>query len=200
MDGKHEIYFLNQGFPLADSLWQGINTAFETNFLKERYLINPLTKKIVLKNYSSTVPETFYPILLNWFKEKDTLFSFGTPTDWVSVDFRKDWSLFFRGVHSLRENMILETVKSINVFDNIMKKFNAKRLSMAESSYILEPLKGFFLAYLYWDGDEEFEPCVKVLFDKRLAVLFMQDIVWGIIVETNYRIKNFASYFSIFDS
>ena len=135
---------------------------------------------------------------MNYYKNKKTLLENYTDLDLVSVDFRKDWGMFFRAVHSLKEEMVLNKVKKVSLFDNIMTNFNATKLDMAESSFLIEPLEGVFIAYLFWEEDEEFPASLKILFDKKLSEIFMQDMVWGIIVETNYRIANYNDYFSIF--
>jgi hypothetical protein len=116
----------------------------------------------------------------------------------VSVDFRKDWGMFFRGVHTLKEELILDKITKVNTFKSVMEKFNGKILEYAEASYLLEPLPGFYVAYLFWEEDEEFPASLKILFDRKLADLFIQDMLWGVIVETNYRIRNYENYFTIF--
>lgn len=192
------IFYLNQGFPLDDSLWDGLNSPFEIQFLKEKYLVNPGEKKIEPLNFHSNIPTTFYPILINYQKQREKLENIAID-ELVAVEFRKDWGFFFRGVHSLKEELVLSRVKNVETFNKIMEKFNGKKLQMGDSSYLLEPLKDFFIAYIFWEGDEDFPCSLKILFDRKLANIFMQDIVWGVIVETNYRIKNFQSYLSLFE-
>ena len=195
---NNDIYFLTQEFIVAESVWDGIEHDFEVCFFKEHYLISHKTKEITLLNANQKVPATFYPILLNYCKKANILSAVDEPSELISIDFREDWKLFFRGFHTLREEMVLDKVNNIKTFKKIMKKFNGKELPMAESSFLIEPLKGFFIAYLFWDKDDEFDASLKILFDKRLTALFMQDIVWGVIVETNYRLKNHFFYTSVF--
>jgi len=118
--------------------------------------------------------------------------------DFVSVEFRKDWGLFFRGVHSLKEELILKTIDNSTYFESVLKKFNSIKTLSGDISFTVEPMKNFYLSYIFWDGDGDFPPSLKILFDKRLASIFMQDILWSVIVKTNYRIKIHEKYFSFF--
>jgi len=191
------IFYLNQGFPLDESLWNGLADSFEIEFLKEKYFVDVQKKKVLPLNFRANIPTTFYPILIDYQKNKNRLINRDIG-ELVSVEFKKDWAFFFRGVHSLKEELVLNTVNKTSDFSRIMKNFNGKELDMGDSAYILEPLAGFYIAYIFWEGDEDFSSSLKILFDRKLSDIFMQDIVWGVIVETNFRIMNFRKYLSLF--
>ncbi len=191
------IFYLNQGFPLDNSLWNDFSEPFHVKFLKEEYLVDISEKKVKPLNFQAEIPTTFYPILINYQKNIHKLQNKNID-ELVAVEFRKDWAFFFRGVHSLKEEIVLSTINTVEIFNNVMEAFGGKKIDMGESSYILEPLKGFFISYIFWEGDEDFPSSLKILFDKKLANIFMQDIVWGVIVETNFRLKNHKQYLSIF--
>ena len=192
------FFYLNQKFPINDKLWENITSSFDISFFKENYIVEPEKKLISLTNFQYNIPTTFYPVLLNYYKKMKYLKN-NTEPEFVSTEFRKDWGLFFRGVHSIREEMVLETVKTVSDFTKVLEKFNGVKAEFGDISYILEPLQGVFLCYILWEGDEDLPPSLKILFDKKLADIFMQDIVWSIIVETNYRIKIHEKYFSLFN-
>ena len=191
------IFYLNQGFPVDASLWEGINQSFEVEFFKEKYFVDVKNKIIKPLNFIANIPTTFYPILINYRKNYKKLIN-RKIDEFVAVEFKKDWSFFFKGVHSLKEELVLSSIKDIPAFDKVMNLFNGKKLDMGDSSYILEPLKGVYIAYIFWEGDEDFPSSLKILFDRKLADIFMQDMVWGIIVETNFRIKNYLNYSALF--
>ncbi len=191
------IYFLKQNFPIDDILWEGINDIYEINFLKERYEVNGKDKTIKIKNANIKVPNSFYPILLNYIKKKE-IFENHKTYNFISPKFREDWALFFRAVHSLKEELILTSINGIEDLKEIVKYFNGKELEHADYSFYLEPLKGIKIAYLYWKGDEDFPPSLTILFDELITKHFMQDFVWGVVVETNMRIRNREYYKSLF--
>ena len=192
------FYYLNQNFPIDDKLWNGIDDKIKTvKFLKEIYEVNPRDKKIILKNFDYRVPNSFYPIILNYLKKEKDL-NKHKEINFISPKFREDWALFFRGVHSLKEEIVLQSVRDINDLKEICAFFKGKELKYADYSFYLEPLKGVRISYLYWKGDEDFPPSLTILIDDILPKLFIQDFVWGVIVETNSRIRNFKEYKKIF--
>jgi len=191
------IYFLKQNFPIDDILWEGITGKHEVKFLKELYEVDAENKTIKILNAEIEIPNSFYPLLLNYLKKKDILEKHNN-YNFISPKFREDWALFFRAVHSLKEELVLSIVKEIDDLKNICKYFNGKELEHADYSFYLEPLKGIRIAYLYWKGDEDFPPSLTILFDEILTKHFMQDFVWGVVVETNSRIRNIEYYKSLF--
>ncbi len=194
---RSKIFYLKQNFPIDDLLWEGIDKKFEIKFLKELYEVNGKDKTIKILNADIEVPNSFYPILLNYIKKKE-IFENHSTYNFISPKFREDWALFFRAVHSLKEELVLSSVKTIEDLKEIVNYFNGKELEHADYSFYLEPLKGIKIAYLYWKGDEDFPPSLTILFDELLTKHFMQDFVWGVVVETNSRIKNFQYYKSLF--
>ncbi len=194
---RSKIFYLKQNFPIDDLLWEGIDKKFEIKFLKELYEVNGKDKTIKILNADIEVPNSFYPILLNYIKKKE-IFENHSTYNFISPKFREDWALFFRAVHSLKEELVLSSIRKIEDLKEIVNYFNGKELEHADYSFYLEPLKGIKIAYLYWKGDEDFPPSLTILFDKLLTKHFMQDFVWGVVVETNSRIKNFQYYKSLF--
>ncbi len=194
---RSKIFYLKQNFPIDDLLWEGIDKKFEIKFLKELYEVNGKDKTIKILNADIEVPNSFYPILLNYIKKKE-IFENHSTYNFISPKFREDWALFFRAVHSLKEELVLSSIRKIEDLKEIVNYFNGKELEHADYSFYLEPLKGIKIAYLYWKGDEDFPPSLTILFDELLTKHFMQDFVWGVVVETNSRIKNFQYYKSLF--
>ena len=194
---RSKIFYLKQNFPIDELLWEGIDKKYEIKFLKEIYEVDGKNKTVKILNADIDVPNSFYPILLNYIKKKEIFESHKT-YNFISPKFREDWALFFRAVHSLKEELVLNSIKGIEDLKEVVNYFNGKELEHADYSFYLEPLKGIKIAYLYWKGDEDFAPSLTILFDKLLTKHFIQDFVWGVIVETNSRIKNFQYYTSLF--
>ena len=194
---RSKIFYLKQNFPIDDKLWEGINKKYEIKFLREIYEVDGKNKTVKILNADIDIPNSFYPILLNYIKKKE-IFENHKAYNFISPKFREDWALFFRAVHSLKEKLVLSSIKGIEDLKEIANYFNGKELEHADYSFYLEPLKGVKIAYLYWKGDEDFPPSLTILFDELLTKHFMQDFVWGVVVETNSRIKNFQYYKSLF--
>jgi len=64
------FFYLKQDFPLSEKLWEGVNKSSEILFFKEKYLIDAKKKEIIPQNFNYKVPNTFYPLPLNYYKKK----------------------------------------------------------------------------------------------------------------------------------
>ena len=63
-------------------------------------------------------------------------------------------------------------------------------LDMADASYRFNITHRIPVAVLFWDGDEDFPPESKMLFNKSITGLLAPDIVLALAHEVCYRIGN----------
>ena len=52
---------------------------------------------------------------------------------------------------------------------------------LADAAYKFEALPKIPLHYLFWKGDEEFNPRLSVLFDRSIEYHLAADIIWGLV-------------------
>lgn len=57
-------------------------------------------------------------------------------------------------------------------FCKIMERLGAEKCSEGDCSYKLEYLKGFFVKFILWAGDDEFPPSAQILFSDNFAISF----------------------------
>ncbi len=55
------------------------------------------------------------------------------------------------------------------VFDEVLKKMHAVKLSHGDVSYQMELFKGYDMQFILWQGDDEFPPSAQILFSDNFA-------------------------------
>ncbi len=91
-------------------------------------------------------------------------------------------SHFFQGVHELNINPLLERYgNNLDGFKLTAEYLEGTRTDMADAAYTLLPFPRVQLYYLFWKGDNEFNPRIAVLFDRSIENLFSADGIWGVV-------------------
>lgn len=63
----------------------------------------------------------------------------------------------------------------VQSFADVMERLGAKKLDSGDCSYELEFLKGLFVRFILWEGDEEFPPSAQILFSDNCPVAFQAE-------------------------
>ena len=66
-------------------------------------------------------------------------------------------------------------------FKAVARRLGATPLDMADAAFRLLPLPKVPLYYLLWEGDEEFRPNLKILFDRSVEKHLSADAIWGLV-------------------
>jgi Domain of unknown function (DUF3786) len=90
---------------------------------------------------------------------------------------------FFQGPHELNVGKVLER------FGGDLKGFRAAAESLggagqnlvADAAYRIPAFPKVPLYYLLWEGDDEFEPRLSVLFDRSIESHLSADAIWGLV-------------------
>jgi hypothetical protein len=61
-------------------------------------------------------------------------------------------------------------------------------IDMADVAYKLSPLPKIPLYYLLWEGDEEFQPHLSILFDRSIESHLSADAIWGLVNLVSIRL------------
>ena len=89
---------------------------------------------------------------------------------------------FFVGPHELRVGPILKRFgHDVDGFKQAAVTLGGVPLGMADAAYRLLPFPRVPLYYLLWQGDDEFEPRVDVLFDRSIEKTFPADAIWALV-------------------
>ena len=99
--------------------------------------------------------------------------------------------MFFTVSHEIPTHLISERYSNdIDGFRRTCEQLLGTALDMADASYSFNITRRIPVAVLFWDGDEDFPPESKILFDKSIAELLVPDIVLALAVEVCSRIGN----------
>jgi hypothetical protein len=89
---------------------------------------------------------------------------------------------FFQGPHTLKTGPILKRFgRDLAGFKKAAESLNGEFLDLADAAYKFSPLPKIPLYYLLWEGDDEFEPHLSVLFDRSIECHFSADAIWGLV-------------------
>jgi hypothetical protein len=131
---------------------------------------------------------------LQWIKTDDPLFELVTllyftgaksfhplGKDLVSTRDLKE-AHYFKGHHQLNLVPLLDRYSDdMAGFNEAAGFLEGTPLEMADSAYMLLPFPRVPLYYLYWKGDEEFEPKISVLFDRSIEDHFSASGIWSLV-------------------
>ncbi len=89
---------------------------------------------------------------------------------------------FFKDRHDLNVEPLLERYgNDMSGFRQSAEYLEGTPMEMADSAYMLLPFPRVPLYYLFWEGDEEFEPRISVLFVRSIQEYFTASGIWGLV-------------------
>ena len=89
---------------------------------------------------------------------------------------------FFRGPHELKVRPLLVRYRNdLEGFKRAAEDIGGKALELADAAYELFAFPKVPLYYLFWKGDEEFEPRLSILFDRSIEQHLAPDAIWGLV-------------------
>ncbi len=89
---------------------------------------------------------------------------------------------FFQGPHALKTDSLLKRYgRDLKSFKQSAEYQQGEARDMADAAYKLSPFPRIHLYYLLWQGDEEFEPRLTVLFDRSIENVLAADAIWALV-------------------
>ena len=89
---------------------------------------------------------------------------------------------FFQGPHALKTDSLLKRYgHDVNGFRQTAEYLAGEPRDMADAAYKLSPFPRIHLYYLLWQGNEEFEPRLTVLFDRSIENVLAADAIWALV-------------------
>jgi len=108
----------------------------------------------------------------------------------VSVSDLKD-AQFFQGPHALKTAPVLERFgRDLEGFRRAAENLGGEHLDLADAAYKFSPLPKIPLYYLFWEGDEEFQPHLSILFDRSIERHLSADAIWGLVILVSNELIN----------
>ena len=102
---------------------------------------------------------------------------------WVSEKDIKGGATFFRGPHTLPTDWISKRFENdITAFRQACGKLGGTPLALGDAAFSFQITPAVPVAVLYWQGDEEFPPETKLLFDRTIERHLPLDIIFALAV------------------
>lgn len=153
----------------------------------DEYAIYPHEFKIdrISKNVQSP-HEYFYLFIIYYLlKSKEIEIS----KEWISEKDIPGGTTFFRGPHEIPTHLIYRQYSNdIKEFRKRCEKLHGIPLDIADAAYSFKITSHIPVAVLYWEGDDEFPPEAKILYDKTITEHLASDIIYALAVEICTRI------------
>jgi hypothetical protein len=109
---------------------------------------------------------------------------------WVSEKDLKGGAAFFRGPHTLPTDWISKRFENdITAFGQACEKLGGQPLSLGDAAFSFQITPAVPVAVVYWQGDEEFPPETKLLFDRTIDRHLPLDIVFALAVEICHTVS-----------
>jgi hypothetical protein len=122
----------------------------------------------------------FYLVILHYLLESR---SEGLSGKWVSEQDIPGGSLFFRGPHQLLTRPLVKLFGTRpEVFRPAAEQLGGTPTALGDQAYRFWALPRVPLLYIFWRGDEEFEPVINIRFDATISSQFRSlDSIWALV-------------------
>lgn len=89
---------------------------------------------------------------------------------------------FFRGPHELKVQPLVKRYgDDLDGFKRVAEGLGGEILDLADAAYRFLAFPKIPLHYLFWKGDQEFQPHLSVLFDRSIEHHLAADAIWGLV-------------------
>lgn len=103
--------------------------------------------------------------------------------EWVSEKDVPSGAAFFRGPHTLPTDIITRAFENdLAAFGKKCESLGGAPLEMGDTAFWFEITPKIRVAVLYWQGDEDFGPEAKLLFDRTIDRHLPLDIIYALAV------------------
>jgi hypothetical protein len=100
-----------------------------------------------------------------------------------------------REAHYFREHHALDLGGLLDRYGNDVRGFRGaalflggEPLDLADAAFKLLPFPGIPIYYLLWEGDEEFQPKISILFDRTIEQVFSASGIWSLVKVVSRRL------------
>ena len=145
------------------------------------YEVDPVKERVAVPDAQSTKYQDYmYLFVLHYLmKAVDTPLS----GEWVSEKDIPGGEGFFRGPHTLPVHEIVKIFgDDVQAFSRACEQVGGIPLAMADAAFVFEITPRIPVAILFWQGDEDFDGEVKLLFDRTISIHLPLDIIYALAV------------------
>jgi hypothetical protein len=155
----------------------------------DEYTVLPEQRRIECRRGDGPGPHTYFSVFLihHLLRAQET----GPVHEWISEKDISGGATFFRGPHEIPTQMISNRYgNDTETFRKRCEQLGGRPLPMADTacSFLITPRTP--VAVLYWQGDEDFPPEAKILYDRSLAGYLALDAIYALAVDVCSRLSS----------
>jgi len=157
------------------------------NVWGEAYAIYPQTCRIETIQDNAYRPHEFFYLFIIYY----LLYvkNIGIHENWISEKDMPGGATFFRGPHEIPTYLITERFKNnVNLFKKTCEQLGGEVLNQADAAFLFHITPRIPIAVLYWEGDDDFPPEAKILFDQSITQHLTLDIIFSLAAEVCTRL------------
>ncbi len=150
------------------------------------YTIFPQELKIECSDGKFNPHELFYLFVIFYLLNlKDVK----VKNEWISEKDIPGGTTFFRGPHEIPTDLISKRYKNdLKAFSEKCIELGGIELDFADAAYRFDIVPHIPIAALYWEGDDDFPPEAKILYDRTIMDHLTSDIIFSLAVQVCARI------------
>lgn len=109
--------------------------------------------------------------------------------EWISEKDIPGGHTFFRGPHAIPADLVTRTYQNdIAAFGRRCRALYGKPVEMGDAAFRFQIAERLPVVVLYWQGDDDFPPEARMLFDRSISRFLALDVVFALAVEICARI------------
>jgi hypothetical protein len=154
----------------------------------DTYAVFPDSRRIECRRGEGPGPHAYFSVFLihHLLKVPET----GPVQEWISEKDIPGGATFFRGPHEIPTRMISNRYgNAVDAFRKRCEQLGGHPLPMADAAYSFLITPRTPVAALYWQGDEDFPPEAKILYDRSLAGYLALDAIYALAVDICSRLS-----------
>lgn len=109
--------------------------------------------------------------------------------EWISEKDIPGGSTFFRGPHAVPTDRVTRTYQNdIAAFGRRCRELHGEPVEMGDAAFRFQITGRLAVVVLYWQGDDDFPPEARLLFDRSVCRFLALDVVFALAVEICARV------------
>ena len=167
--------------------YDGAKRSYTISAWGDKYVIFPDEFRMECISKSNSTPHEYFYLFVIYYLLN--IKEVNVKKEWISEKDIPGGTTFFRGPHEIPTGFISE------YYNNNLKAFKAKciqlggiEIDLADAAYSFDIVPDIPIAVLYWEGDDDFPPEAKILYDRSIIELLSLDIVFSLAVDACTRI------------
>ena len=110
-------------------------------------------------------------------------------SEWISEKDVPGGATFFRGPHAIPTHRITKIFQNdIAAFSRHCKALHGEPIEMGDAAFQFQITTHIPAVVIYWQGDDDFPPEAKLLFDRSISRCLANDVIFALAVEICARI------------